>query len=395
VSPFNTALAMIISIGPPAVFLVLIYTLDLYASRTFKLVLGCSIWGASGAFGLALLVNTYLSPHLARAIGVDPHLFLTMAFAPIVEEIAKSLILISLSRSLKFTYFVDGAIYGFATGIGFSIIENFLYISQNPAIGVALALTRAFSTCLMHGTAAGLVGVALGWFRLHRRSGRWTGLISGWAIAITLHVIFNAVVSAAPLGETAIAVLAVGIGLTGVGAIVLFIFLGLREQRTWMSEMLDHRVGVTAAEARAVQSYGDQLDELLKPIAEQFPRKATQVRKLILLQAQLGIKRKVLQKIDDPKMHAGLERDIARLQQEMEQLRKDVGLCVMTYVRSVFPADALDIWSRMELLAACSGPPDMQQWAEMLTAETIGPSVRSIFTAVQQRNPDEPEAAGQ
>jgi len=388
-----TALAAIISVGIPAIFLALIYGLDFYASRSFKLVLLCAVWGATGAFTLAVLINTYTSPAVAAALGLDPYFFLVVFLAPPVEEIAKSMWLIFFRRRTEFTYFVEGAIYGFAAGIGFSILENFLYMSQNPGTGIALVLTRAFSTCLMHGTAAGLVGVAVGYFRFGKKSGQTVALIGGWIAAIALHSAFNAAVHAAPLGDALVVVLAVAIGLAGVGMIVLFITLGLGEERKWLEETLDREVGVSAAEMRAAQAYGS-LDEVMKPIVRQFPRKAEQVERLLLKQAQIGIKRKVLQRVQDPQVRERLEGEITRLRAEMEALRKEVGLCVMTYVRSVFPAGALDIWGSMELLTACSGPPDLRQWVEMLATDVVGSEQRSIFSAAQQRVDEEDKSAG-
>jgi RsiW-degrading membrane proteinase PrsW (M82 family) len=386
---FQAVLSILVAVGIPVVFLVLIYTLDLYASRTFGLVLLTFGWGAVGAFALAYAVNTAAATTLSGTLGPDPDFLLTVAIAPLVEELAKSVSLFYVSRRSEFTYFVDGAIYGFSAGIGFSVIENFLYLYQNPGMGIALALTRSFSTCLMHGTAAGLVGAAVGRSRFERQSGRTIGLLGGWAAAILLHGLFNGVLKTAPLSQAAAVPLAIAIGLAGVGLIALFIILGLREERRWLAETLDRQVGVTAAEVRAAQAYGS-LDEVLKPVARQFPRKADQVQALLLRQAQMGIKRKVQQQVDDPNLRERLGREIAELQAEMEALRKEVGLCVMTYVRGVFPEGALDLWGRMELLAACSGPPDLQRWAEMLAAEEGIPAQRSIFGRLGERRGEEP-----
>ena len=380
----QTILAALIAIGIPAAFLALIYTLDFYASRTFKSVLLCVLWGAVGAFLLSYVLNTYVGLPLAGLFSPNSYAILVVAIAPVVEEVAKSLSLLSLLRMGRITYFVDGAIYGFAAGIGFSIIENFLYMSQNPGKGIGLALTRAFSTCLMHGTAAGLVGVGVGRFRFQHGSGRRLVLIGGWIAAIILHVLFNWSAHAAPFSEGVVLPLAVGIGLAGVGLIAFFIITGLREEKHWLAETLNRQVGVTTAERRAAQAYGD-LEEILKPIAEMFPRKAEQVQELLLKQAQMGIKLKVRQQVDDPRLREQLEQEIAQLKGEMEGLRKDVGLCVMTYVRSVFPEGALDIWGKMEMMAACSGPPDIQRWAAMLTRPDKGePPRQGIFSRLQE-----------
>lgn len=379
----QTALATLIAISIPALFLVLIYMLDLYASRTFGLVMLCFGWGAVGAFSMAYGINTLTSRPLAEVLGVDVFLLLVIAVAPVVEELSKSFSLLYVSRRPEFTYFVDGAIYGFAAGIGFSIIENFLYLSRNPELGITLALTRALSTCLMHGTAAGLVGAAVGRFRFRRRSGRGLAMVGGWGAAILLHALFNAVVQKAPLSQTLVVGLAIGIGLAGVALIGLFITLGLREERAWLAETLDRQVGVSSAEVRAAQAYGS-LDEMLEPISQQFPQKAEQIQALLLQQAQMGIKRKVRQQVDDEKLQEQLEQEIAQLRAKMESLRKEIGPYVMAYVRGVFPEGALDLWARLELIAGQTGPPDLQRWTQMLSGGEAPSTGRDIFARLQE-----------
>ncbi len=381
-------LAFLIATGIPAIFLILIYTLDLYASRSFRLVLVCFGWGAIGGLLLAYLFNTYIALPLIAALGLS-HIFLYVLFAPVAEELFKSASLFYVRTRPEFTYFVDGAIYGFAAGIGFSITENVLYLTGNPSGSIPLALIRSFSTCLMHGTAAGLVGVALGYFRLQKRSGRWLA-VSGWLGAILLHAAFNGVANSALAGGALGTIVAVVIGLAGVGLIAVFIQLGLRQQQQWMGETLNRQVGVTGAERRAAQSLAN-LDELIEPITKQFPKKAEQIQALVLLQAQIGIKRKVEQKIDDPKLKAQLGQEIAQARAEMEKLRKQIGFYAMTNLRMVFPDGMLDVWARLEAVALQSGPADLKRWDQLLSGAAPGtPSKRSIFASVGGGTSDTP-----
>jgi hypothetical protein len=230
----------------------------------------------------------------------------------------------------------------------------------------------------MHGTAAGLVGAAVGRLRFQRKSSRGVAVVGGALAAIVLHAAFNAVSQLDLVGDALITPVAVGIGLLGVGLIATFINRGLQEEGEWMVETLDRKVNVTAAEARAARSFAT-IDELLRPIAEQFPDKAEQVESLLLRQAQLGIKRKVLQKVEAPATRAKLEADVATLQGEMEDLRRQIGPYVMIYVRSVFPEGAFNIWNNLELAAARNGPADLQRWAERLQPKPDAPPARNIF----------------
>jgi RsiW-degrading membrane proteinase PrsW (M82 family) len=386
VNPLQIVLASVFAVAIPAVFLLIIYTLDLYASRTFRLVMLCFAWGGIGGVVLAYVFNTYVAVPLISNQGWPKEL-LYVAFAPFAEEILKSLVLFYIARRSEFTYFVDGAIYGFASGIGFSVAENFFYIHNYPLAGIALPLVRSFSVCLMHGTATALVGAAIGRFRFQKRSGRVLAMLGGWGMAVLLHAFFNSIAKADwlrdLLGETAIVPVQVGLGLAGVGLIALFISLGLREQRQWFAETLDRKMGVTGAEVRAAQAYAS-IDEVLEPIIEQFPAQAEQVSALLLRQAQMGIKRKVQQRLDDSKLGEQLGKEIAQLQAEMEKLRKEIGPYVMTFVRAVFPEGMLDVWGRLEALAVSSGPPDVKRWAKMLEAKEGGAPQRNIFGRLQK-----------
>ena len=92
---------------------------------------------------------------LARAGGI-------VAGDPGVEELVKAVVLVDQVRRPSFTYFVDGAILGFAAGTGFAMIENLVYLLGAPAAdGLGLSINRVFGASLMHGTACALVGVAL------------------------------------------------------------------------------------------------------------------------------------------------------------------------------------------------------------------------------------------
>jgi RsiW-degrading membrane proteinase PrsW (M82 family) len=381
-SAIQLLLAGLVAIGIPGIFLLIIYTLDLYASRTFRLVMICFLWGAIGGLGLAYLFNTHVALPVIRQMRLD-YVWLYVVFAPVAEEVLKSLSLFYVARQTDFTYFVDGAIYGFAAGIGFSITENFLYVQQNPRMGIPLALIRGFSTCLMHGTAAALVGAAVGRFRFQRGGGRILALGGGWLSAFLLHGAFNAISKASVVPPGFVTPLAVIVGLGGVILIAVFISQGLREQGKWLLETLNRQVNVSAAEARAAQSIAS-LDELLEPVVRQFPHKAEQVQAMVLQQAQLGIKRKVRQQLSDAGLKGKLEEEIEQLQVGMETLRKEIGPYVMVYVRSVFPEGALNLWSRIEPAALQSGPADLQRWVAMLQVKEAAPAQRSIFGTIRE-----------
>jgi RsiW-degrading membrane proteinase PrsW (M82 family) len=330
---------MVIAVAVPLVFLALVRWLDLYASGSFKVVLICFGWGVI-AFWLALQVNSFLG-------GLVSFTLLVTLVAPMVEEIGKSLILVYAVRRHDFTYFVDGAIYGFAAGTCFAVLENLLYLSSADAgKELELALGRVFSTALMHGSATALVGITLGRLRYGRGSSRFASLFLGWAAAMTLHIAFNNVVSQTQ-GTLAL-VLAMVIGLGGVGLVAAFIFWGLAEERRWLRETLGLQAGVSSQEAAVVQKL-DNLEPLLSPVSEHFgAEKRRQVEAFLRLQAQLGIKLKVQETTPDPKQRADMSRQVAALRTEIDAIRRSLGVYCMSYVRSILPPETKPMWARLE-----------------------------------------------
>jgi len=356
--------AIAIAIAIPLLFLALVRWLDLYASGSFRTIVLCLAWGMV-AFYLALQVNTFV----VRFVGYG--LLLTLA-APIIEEILKSLALIYLVRRSDFTYFVDGAIYGFAAGTAFALLENLLYLHRAGAdTGLLVALSRGFSTSLMHGSATALVGVALGRLRFSRGPGRAASLLLGWAAAMTLHISFNNVVNAQQ-GLLTLG-LAIVLGLGGVGLTVAFIFWGLAEERRWLRETLTPATGVSAGEAAVVQQMAD-LDTLLAPVVEHFgAAKRQQVAKFLQLQAQMGLKRKAQALTPDPALAATLAGQVADLRREMDALRRDVGVYCMAYVRSILPPAGEPLWERL---------------AQATDATAPAPAGRSLWGALDERLED-------
>ncbi len=344
-------LAYLLAILLPLLFLYIIYAQDLYGQGRFGYILLAFGWGlaAFGAsYGLNLLIGDALFPLLglpsprSRWSGGQSLVWMVVLVAPVVEEVLKSLVLLLLSR--RMTYFVDGALYGFAAGIAFSILENVLiYLPHARGEGAGwLALMRAFSTCLMHGSASALVGTAIGRFRYGHGGRRALSLVLGWGAAILLHMGFNRLSYTAVPG-LGILLGALGIGIGGGVLIIFFIRWGLAEEKRWLGETLGLGVGVTQKEVSLVQRY-EQIDGLLEPVWERFgfeEEKLEQVAAFLLKQGQLGIKRKARSMTTDLAEQGRLDEEISGLQEEMERIRRQVGTYIMMCVRSILPPEVV------------------------------------------------------
>jgi RsiW-degrading membrane proteinase PrsW (M82 family) len=331
----------------PLVFLYFLYAQDLYGTGSFGIVLLCFAWGLI-AFGLANVVfYVAIAKSMIPGVNIPTSTWITL-YAPITEEILKAIILIYLVRRANFTYFVDGAIYGFAAGIGFAVIENWTYVLSDPTAGLGVAIGRVMSTNLVHGTGTALVGIALGYSRFQRFRGGILLLLGGWLIGMTVHVGFNNLVNRYHNQVGPVLLYAAAVGFAGVGTIVWMMYRGLAEQKRWIEETLGDADRVTGSEAKVVGKLGD-IETLLEPIAQQFGAdKAKECEHFLFLQARIGIKRKTIEKLTDEKLKAAVQAEVDEMSIEMNEARRKVGAYVMLYIRNIFPEEASPLWGRLE-----------------------------------------------
>lgn len=221
----------------------------------------------------------------------------------------------------------------------------------------------------------------MGRFRFRRFSNRVPLLAAAAMVAILIHALFNGAVLMLQASPFLGGLLTMASGLTGFGAVVWFVLRGLREERRWLLESmdevmidlvdgeltpeerewltatLDHQAGVSVAEVRASQSY-EALDEILEPVARQFPDKVELMKRIVLQQAQINIKRRVRNQIENPVLRQEVTEEIDRLVAETKVLRREAGGCVMGYIQCVFGGSESEVWPCVENLMACSLPED-------------------------------------
>jgi len=341
------AVSIVIALIVPVIFLFLLRRLDLHKTAKFKkniATLGCG--------ALAYLLAVQVNRAVANS-GLLTWTEIIRYMAPFGEEIFKSLILICLVNRADFNYIVDGALYGFGAGIGFAVFENVEYVrGTETERALFLAVARVFSTNLVHAAGSGLIGAALAFHRgtKDKRLGAYA-ILGGYAVAIVFHGVFNAMVNAG----TFLAV-AIGYGMIGAALIWYFIRRGMDEQREWVGEKLGMQDRVTKEETRAVTSIGKMMETLIAPFEERFGgEKVPLVRELLYTQAEMGIKRKLLEATPSPARKKEVEDIIQGLYETMESLRKRIGVYPMMFIREVYLAQSVNAWSVLNARIAESG----------------------------------------
>ncbi|HEY1328032.1 MAG TPA: PrsW family glutamic-type intramembrane protease [Casimicrobiaceae bacterium] len=342
----------------PLVFLYIVRWLDFFETNRPGSMLLALGWGVV-AFAMSYLVDHPLVPIFGRPT-------VAIRIGPAVEEIFKSLMLVYLVRRADYTYFVDGAIYGFAVGIGFAVAENMLYLSRvDVDTGIIVAITRAFSSSVMHGGSTALVGIVIGGFPLARMLHPLVALVVGWALAIAYHMTYNDIAfkSWGQKGLLAIC----GVAFAGLAVVSGIILWGLRHERRRIRRTLVAKAGISKGEAGLIR-HMDDLDRWLDPVETRFgAAKRQQVASLLLLGAQLAMKEAQIRGMKDRELQAELAAEITAAKAALRQQRRDVGLYVMSYVRSIVPRTQWSLWARLSQTLAGARPASGSMWSTLAT----------------------------
>ncbi len=182
-----------ISFVIPIVYLIWIRRTDRYEPEPKSLVLILFGWG------MVSTVPSLFANNAAFALASNEYVAATIG-APIIEETFKMLGLLWLVNSKKFrgqfNDHMDGLVYGFAVGMGFSVVEDAFYFYGVFATDGITAVTGLFITRQLlfgigHGVFTAMTGRWLGLVRVRVGRVRTRDVLPGLTVAIFLHGLWN------------------------------------------------------------------------------------------------------------------------------------------------------------------------------------------------------------
>ena len=175
----------LVALLPVLCFLAALLYLDSYKLVRLRTVIAVVAGGAVVA-GAGFFVNAWL----LGLLGIELTSY-THYVGPVVEELLKGLVIVTLIRSHRIGFLVDAAIFGFAVGSGFAVIENLYYLEQVPDAGMGTWIVRGFGTAIMHGGTTAIFAVmSLSALERMQRAGLWV-FAPGFALAVVLHATYN------------------------------------------------------------------------------------------------------------------------------------------------------------------------------------------------------------
>lgn len=179
---------MAIALLPIVVLLFVIYKIDRYNKEPKKLLTILFVGGCLITIPILLVENFLVS--MVTLQGDYNNLYTAFVVASMTEEVFKWLILMVFAfHHLAFDERLDGIIYGVFVGLGFSAIENLLYVFSH---GVTVGIVRALTAVPAHM----LFGVSMGYYLSIWKFGpRWSikkwGQILSLLIPILLHGVYD------------------------------------------------------------------------------------------------------------------------------------------------------------------------------------------------------------
>lgn len=200
------AIAGMSALAVPLLYVVAAWIADYYEREPLRFVFSAFMWGVLAAF-LSFMINTVGTGFVEALFGearvggdIGAVLLGTALLAPVVEEMLKGAGVVILAGHHEMDDALDGLLYGFAAGVGFSFIENWFYfaLEANPLqwgirAWIALILYRSFFNSLAHGSFTSAAGAIMGYMKSRPELARYAqlGFIPGVFIAILLHIFFN------------------------------------------------------------------------------------------------------------------------------------------------------------------------------------------------------------
>jgi PrsW family intramembrane metalloprotease len=211
-------------------FLVVLLLMD-----TFRLVRPAATASAIACGAAAAIVSLWLNQQMI-------HRLMSAALvgryvAPLTEEAAKSTFIVALMMTARIGFLVDAAILGFATGTGFALVENIVYLGSIPEAGLVVWIVRGLGTAMLQGATTSVFAI-IAKSILDREQDRLAlAFAPGLGAAIMIHSAFNHRLLP-PMAQTLVLLIVQPL-------LVLFVFQRSEQAtRDWIGPGLDLDVGL-------------------------------------------------------------------------------------------------------------------------------------------------------
>ena len=315
---------------------VLVFLGALVYFDSFKLVSLKSVILAMAVGVLAAGVSYLLNGTLLDVVELD---FVTYSrfVSPWLEETLKAAILIYLIRTRRIGMLVDAAIFGFAIGSGFAVVENLYYLASRPDAHIAVQVIRGFGTAIMHGGATAIfaiVSVALS----EKRPEGFVGVyLPGLVAAVALHSAFNLL-----LVKPVLATLGI---LLALPPLMHFVFQRSEQSlRDWLDADLDSDMELLQL-INSEEFSESHAGTYLHSLREKFHGEVVaDMLCYMRLHVELALRAKGVLLMRESGLDAPIDDETREKLAEMQYLERSIGRTGRIAMRPVLPMTSKDLW---------------------------------------------------
>lgn len=326
-----------VSLIPVILFLIFLFLLDSFKLVVESLVALAIVCGALSAL-IAYLVNsqivdTVFSDSISFVISSDIY---SKYFAPFIEESLKSMFVIYLISKKRIGFMIDAAIYGFAIGAGFALVENIYYLRTISDSNILIWIIRGFGTAIMHGGCTATLAVIFIGAKSRDKSPLF-GFVSALTAAYIIHSSFNHFY-VDPILQT--------VGIIVLTPIIFYSIFHFNEKhlQQWMELEFNSEVELLKAINR-----GEMLETragvYLESLKKQFPPETIlDMYCYIKLYLELSIKAKSNLLLKENEFPIVVEAETADKLAELAALRKSLGRVGEMILTPLIRMNYRDLW---------------------------------------------------
>jgi RsiW-degrading membrane proteinase PrsW (M82 family) len=322
-------MSVLISLLPVIIFLIVLNSLDTFKLLKLHVIASVILWGSLSAL-LAYPINNYFFSILDDSI-------VSGFAAPLIEELLKFTVVIFLFYKNKLGFLSDALIIGFASGSGFSIVENLFYLNQLDSQNIMLWVIRGLGTAIMHGTATAISAVIAQNLISRKEVVKLYYLLVGVIAGFFIHALFNNFFLT-PLVQTILQISLLPL-------IIIQIFTSSEKSlRNWMEEQSSSEF-----ELLRMIKKGDfkstRAGKYILSIKSRFsPEIILDMLAYIQLHLELSIKAKAQLLMKETGFNPQKESEIENMLSELEFLSKSIGKTGMRTLAPIIKLSGKDIW---------------------------------------------------
>jgi RsiW-degrading membrane proteinase PrsW (M82 family) len=322
--------------APVALLPVLLFLAALVYLDSFKLVSLRTVLVAMAVGGAAAGVSYWLNGFVLDFLRLE---FVTYSryASPWLEESLKAAILVYLIRSRRIGMLVDAAIFGFAIGSGFALVENLYYLASRPDAHIAVQVIRGFGTAIMHGGATAIFAIVSVALAEKRPDGLWTVFLPGLLAAATLHSAFNHL-----LAKPVLATLGI---LLVLPPLMHFVFQRSEKSlRDWLDADLDSDMELLEL-INSEDFSGSNVGTYLHSLREKFRGEVVaDMLCYMRLHVELALRAKGVLLMRESGLEAPIDAETREKLTELQYLERSIGRTGQLAMRPVLPMTGKDLW---------------------------------------------------